>query len=166
MRRLCVIFGLLLLAGTAAAQPGRGGGQRGKLERIRQHISTMRAHRLTEALQLDEPTAGRLFALLGQYDDQFAQLLRQGGELRRELRAELSGGGADDAKVNRLIDGLLGNQRAMWKLQDDRFAAVRRVLTPAQAAKALIVLNEIDRAIGKQIRRAMKRGRRGPPNPP
>jgi hypothetical protein len=130
-------------------------------ERIRQRIRAARQWKLTEALELDEDTADKLFPILDSFDDKFVEAMGKGRELRRELRAALDSK-AGDSKVNGIVDGMLDNQRAIWKLNEKRFQAARKVLSAEQAAKALIVLPEVDRAIRRQMRKAMGKDGRGP----
>jgi len=128
-----------------------------KRARLRQRIRALRAWRLTEALKLDEATAAKLFPILSRFDDQMVKAARQGRALRRQLRQAVKKG-ATDAQMSALIDQVVAQQTAMWKLQGERFQAVRKVLSPRQAATILVVLPQIDRAIERQIRAAMKRG--------
>lgn len=131
-------------------------------ERLRQRIRAMRAWYLTEELHLDDNTAARLFPVLGQFDERIDAVHRRGVELRRALRRELASARPDGAAVNRLLDALLAHYDELYRAQRERFAAVRKVVTPQQAAKLLLVLPKIDDAIRRQIQRAL-RGRRGPP---
>jgi hypothetical protein len=169
-------------AGTALAQPGaqpdpnarptvengppRAGGPAGprgtaRRERLRQRIRAMRAWYLTEQLQLDDTTAGRLFPILGQFDDDLEALRQRGGKLRRTLRREMDSPRPDPAAVNRLIDALLAHYGDLYRVQRERFAAVRRVVTPAQSARLLLLLPRIDDAVRRQIQRAMGGGGKG-----
>lgn len=144
-------------APAAKARPGI----EAKRARLRQRIRALRAWRLTEALELDEATAARLFPILSRYDDRMVKAARQGRALRRQLRQAVKKG-APDAQMSALVDRVVAQQTAMWKLQAERFQAVRKVLSPRQAATILVVLPQIDRAIERQIRAAMKRhGKRG-----
>ncbi len=137
-----------------------------KRAKIRQRIRALRAWRLTEALDLDEKSAIRLFPVLNRYDAQLLKLARQGHTLRRELRRQLKAPTPDNRRLNRLIGQMTKHKRNGFRLRNARFADLRKVLTPAQAAKLMIVLPEIDRRIARKIRRAMRKGpkaRRGRP---
>lgn len=142
------------------AQPKNAAAKR---KRILRRIRTIRAWRLTEALDLDTQTAARLFPILNRFDVQFAKISKQAGQVRRQMRRSMRGGNPNAAQLNALINQMVKIQRASWSLREARFRAVRKVLTPAQAAKILIILPEIDRRIRRQIRQAMRgqRGRRG-----
>ncbi len=120
-----------------------------KRAKLKKKIRTMRAIVLAEELDLDEDTAAKLFPILNKYDDEFAKLAKQAIELRHLID------GAADADLDDLVDDLVANQRARWQLDEDRFQAVRKVLTARQAARILVVLPEIDRKILQGARKAI-----------
>jgi Spy/CpxP family protein refolding chaperone len=159
------------LATPADAQPRRGGpagppagpvdrrdgeGPAGRIERrelIKKKIRAMRAYTLTEELALDEQTAGKLFPVLARYDDETDRLLEKRVDIQRRLRHADS---LKDPKViERLLDEAVANQRAFWDLEDKRVADLRKVLTPVQAAKLLVVLPALERKIQSQLRKAI-----------
>jgi hypothetical protein len=152
------------LAHTAGAQPRRGGdggaapadrrhGAADRREQIKQKIRAIRDSKLTEALVLDEPTAGRLFPVLARYDDETDKLLDKRIDVQRRLRRVYSL--KDTRAVERLLDEAVANQRGFWDLEDKRIAELRKVLTPVQTAKLLVVLPELERKIQNQLRKAI-----------
>ena len=164
-----VMLALLGLAAPADAQPRRGGpaGPLGPLDRrdgegpgrierrelIKKKIRAMRAYTLTEELALDEQTAGRLFPVLARYDDETDKLLEKRVDIQRRLRHADSV--KDPKAIERLLDEAVANQRAFWDLEDKRVADLRKVLTPVQAAKLLVVLPALERKIQSQLRKAI-----------
>ena len=112
----------------------------------------MRALILAEELELDEATASKLAPVLNRFDDEMAKLLTERLRLRDELRAAHDAG--DDKRLDTLIERLVANQDARWDTERKRFADLRRLLTPRQAARLLDVLPEIDRRIMKGLREA------------
>lgn len=158
------------LVREAAAQPRRGDGAGGPAERrgsadsrdrreqIKKKIRALRAYTLTEELVLDEQTAARLFPLLARYDDDFDKLLEQRVEVQRRLKRVAS---QDPRAVDRVIDEAIANQRGFWDLQDKRVQALRKILTPGQIAKLLVVLPAIERRIENQLRKAIVQRRPG-----
>jgi hypothetical protein len=139
-----------------------------KREMLKQRVRALRAWTLTEELQLDDATAARLAPILARYDDAFARLMEQAVTLRRASDDAVAR--ADDRAINRTIDDLLANQRARAQLEEQRFQELRRALTPAQAARLMVVLPEIDRRIHHKLRRVLEDRRRGrggrPPGAP
>lgn len=172
-----ILLALALAAGSAAAQPGRsaparpGAGQADKAA-LKKRIRAMRVWYLTEELELDDATAARLFPVLGKYDDQLEALQVEGARLRGELRQSLAGRRrGNPADSARLVDALLAHYDKVYQLQRDRIIAARKVLTPAQTGRLILVLPRVDNAIRRQIGRVMRgqamgkerrrRGRRG-----
>jgi hypothetical protein len=78
---------------------------------------------------------------------------------RADLARQLEGSGAikDPRAIDKLIDDAVANQKAFWDLEDKRLAELRKILTPAQIARLLIVLPAFERKIQNQLRRAINR---------
>jgi hypothetical protein len=123
-------------------------------ERVKKRIRAIRAIAVTEELGLDTADAGKLFPVLAKYDDDFDRLLLVRGQLQKRLDA--AGGMRDPKAIDKLIDEALANQRAFWDLEDKRIAELRKILTPAQVARLLIVLPALERKIQNQLRQAIK----------
>jgi hypothetical protein len=169
---------VLGLSQGAAAQPHRGGADgsaarrdggpggpptSARREQIKKKIRALRAYTLTEELALDEQTAARLFPALSRYDDETDKLLEKRVDVQRRLRRADSL--RDERAVERLIDEASANQRAFWKLEDKRFEELRKILTPVQTAKLLVVLPAFERRIQNQLRKAIVSRRTGPGAP-
>ena len=152
--RVLVALILVVLAGSLAdAQPAAQNAAR--REAIKKKIRALRAYTLTEELQLDDKTTARLFPVLARWDDVTEKLVQQRVDLMRRLHA--SGELKDPKAVDRLIDEAIANQKAFWDLEDRRVAELRKVLTPAQTARMLLVLPAFERRIQNQLRRAISR---------
>lgn len=160
----------LVLAGAplAHAQPRRPVigdeaplGSQERREQIKKKIRTMRAFTLTEELALDEQTAGRLFPMLARFDDEIDKLLQRRVELHRRLRRVDTI--RDPRQVERLIDDVIGNERAFRELEDRKITELRKLLPPQQMAKVLIVMPALERRIKNQLRKAIA-GRIGKAN--
>lgn len=139
---------------AAAADPGpRVGDRDAAREQARQKIRALRAMILVQELGLDEATAGKLGPVLARHDDELARLQAERRGLRKAMRDALAGN--DDRKLEGLVDALVANQRARWDREQARFAEVRKLLSPRQAARLLDVLPQIDRRILQGLRRAV-----------
>jgi Spy/CpxP family protein refolding chaperone len=150
MRALLII---MLLAVTASAQAPRGPAV-DKREQVKKKIRAMRAFTLTDELSLDEKTAAKLFPILSRWDDVTDKLLQQRVDIQRKLT---SGQITDSKQLDKLIDDAVANQKAFWDLEDKRLAEMRKVLTPQQTARLLVVLPAFERKIQNQLRRAINR---------
>jgi Spy/CpxP family protein refolding chaperone len=163
-----MLAGLAGFLGSAArvdAQPRRGplaerrddGGlaTSERREQIKKKIRAMRAFTLTEELALDEATASQLFPVLARYDDETDKLLEKRLDVQRRLRhADTL---RDNRAIDRLIEEALANQRGFRELEDRRLAELRKILTPVQTAKVLVVLPALERRIQNQLRKAISR---------
>ncbi len=179
---LAVAFGAS--GGLASAQPGNtppnGGPPAGahppagnpgpapnRREAIKKRLRELRAYQLTEQVSLDDATVARLFPLLAKYDDEIFRLLVARAEVQRRLNDTSAAG--DPRAIDRAIDDAVANQRGFRDVEDRRIADLRKILTPAQTARVLIVLPAIERKIENQLRNAIenpggggKRGGAGP----
>jgi hypothetical protein len=160
-RRIALALALALasgLASTAAAQPRRdtpAAGARAdeRRERIKKRIRALRAYTLTDELGLDEATAAKVFPILSKYDDQIGKQLAARHKLRGDLDAATARG--DTKAIDPLIDDLVANQKALWAIDEKRFAELRKVLSPQQAAKLLVVLPALERKVQRLLERAV-----------
>ncbi len=162
--KIGLVVGILAMAlvGPVAAQPAapaaQADTQQQRRDRIKQRVRAIRAYTLTEQLALDEATAAKLFPALAKYDEEFDRLLAA----RAELHKRLEGAGAiKDAKaVDKVIDDAVSNQRAIWDVEARRLDQLRKILTPSQVARTLIVLPAMERRIQNQLRKvAQKAGK-------
>ena len=141
---------------TDGPEPDRRTARR---ERVRQRIRAMRAWYLTEELDLDDATATRLFPVLSKYDERLAEVHQRGVELRRALRRAMSGSRPDQTSIDRLMDDLLTHYDNLYRVQRDRLVAVRRVMSPSQSARLVLILPRLDDAVRREIERATKKRR-------
>ncbi len=149
---------------SVAAQPGdaqriKRAKKAGKRDRVKERIRAMRAWVLTEQLDLDAATAEKMFPILARYDDELARLLGERKQLRAQLTAARRAGGPP---LDALLDKLVANQRARWAAEEQRFADLRTMLTPEQAADLLDLLPEVDRKILRGLRQAIDQGAPAP----
>jgi Spy/CpxP family protein refolding chaperone len=150
LRRICVVLSLLgSLAAVAHAGPGQA-----KRDEIREKIRALRIARLIQVLDLDERGAARLTPIVDRGYDQIAAIAKDSGAARRELRLLVVAHPPDDVKINRLVDRLLANKARVEAVESSMLADMRRVLSPVQVARLVVVLPEINHQIQQQIRRA------------
>jgi len=157
--RFLALVLLAAFAGPAvtSAQPHPGKTKETKIERVKKRVRALRAYTLTEELGLDTYGAGTLFPVLARYDDEFDRLLAARGVLTKALDGA---GDLKDAKAaDKLIDQMLANQRTFWDLEEKRVAELRKILTPAQTARLLVVLPALERKIQNQLRHAAQGGK-------
>ena len=154
MRGLVLAGVLAFCAQVGHAQSrveGPAEGRAPAAESVKQKIRTLRAYALTDALALDEATASRLFPTLAKWDDAVDKVVSARVDLTRKLRTT-----RNDAELDRLIDAQVANQRALWDIEERRIADVRKILTPAQTARLLVVLPSFERKLQNQLRKAIR----------
>jgi hypothetical protein len=167
MRRLlsAAIVLVVLAFGTAAAQPKGGAAPDPKrVEAIKNRIRGLRAQTLTDELKLDNTALSKVLPILSKWDDVTDKLVRERVDIRKRLAN--AGSITDPKALDRLVDDAIANQKQFYDLEDKRLAELRKVLTPGQTAKLIVVLPEFERKIQNQLRRAvMRAGRAGPASP-
>jgi hypothetical protein len=131
-----------------------------RADKIKQQVRERRAFELTDALELDEKTAGRMFAVFGRYDEQFDKLIAA----RTALQAKLNGAEQirDPKVLEKLIDDAVANQRAFWDLEEHRLTELRTILTPQQVAKLIVVLPQLERKLQNQLQKAITNANKKP----
>lgn len=129
-------------------------------EKIRKRIETMKMWKLTQALDLDEKLASRLFPMLHEYD-------RKRDGVEREIRKEVDSLKAviethDEPAMKKIMASLEKKHDALRQLRDEERSRLREILTVEQQAKYLIFRMEFKREIRKMIAEARwKRRERG-----
>jgi hypothetical protein len=161
--RALVLLVLLAFTTTAHADRRRDRPTGDRREAVKKKIRALRAYTLTEELGLDAALAGRVFPILAKWDDVTDKLLVQRVELTRQMSATTAS--TNPKLLDKLIDDSVTNQRAMWDLEDKRLAELRKILSPVQTAKLLVVLPQFERRIQNQLRRAIQKARGGSPPP-
>lgn len=161
MRIVAAIVLVLVASATTFAQPrGPGRGSAAptldeRREAIKNRIRGKRAEMLTDKLKLDDKALAKLLPLLSKWDDVTDKLLLERVDLQKRFAT------ADQLKdpraIDKLIDDAIANQKAFWDLEDKRLAEIRKVLTPQQVAKLLVVLPAFERRIQNQLRKAILR---------
>lgn len=145
------------LAAPPGPPPGHSpaGPREGMREEVMNRIRTMRMIRITEELKPDEETAGKMFAILTRADDEERELWKQQRELYRQLRDAARVDKPDQAKLKALVDQIVAGHGRRATIEDEKIKALRRILSPVQAAKLVLLLPEIDHGIRRDLRRFM-----------
>ncbi|MBA3395585.1 MAG: hypothetical protein H0T89_23250 [Deltaproteobacteria bacterium] len=176
--RAWIVALALVIAGTAnvpvaAAQPRTGPPPRtdpaplprvdrlndrqlDRRDAVKKKIRAMRAYTLTEELELDEKSAAKLFPVLAKWDEVSDKLIVQRLDVQRRLAAATAVPG-DPKVLDKLIDEAIANQKAFWDLEDKRLSELRKILTPTQTARLIVVLPAFERRIQKQLQTVTRR---------
>ncbi len=128
------------------------------LERMR----ALRAWKIVEALKLDEAASARLFPILSRYDEREMTVAAERQAIMHDLREATEAPHPDDARLTAALNKLLANRTKLRALHDDRIKDVRKVLTPVQQAKLVLLLPRLERDFAGWIHEASGRGGGGP----
>src|SRR5439155_9815110 len=71
-----------------------------------------------------------------------------------EKQLDAASTATDNKAVDKLIDDAAANQKALWDTEVKRLADLRKILTPQQVARTLVVLPKMERQIQNQLRKA------------
>jgi hypothetical protein len=156
MKSVLVVVALACSAGIVAADPGGNANVPAAQRRanIKHRIQALRAAEITTDLNLDSDAAAKLTATLNKYDDETDALVQQRVELARKLQN--AGPNTSTKDAERMIDDAVANAKAFRDLEDRRFGEIRKLLTPQQTAKLLVVLPEFERKIQNQLKNAIQ----------
>lgn len=168
--RLIAASGLLLLAlalpAPAGAQPPGPGGdpeRKSDKDRMRQQIfdqfRAFRMWKMTEELKLDEATAAKLFPLLSKYDEQERELGRDRAHAYREMRQLLEAPNPDPARLDALVERMIALRARRDVLEREKIAAIRKVLSPVQMARLVMLMPRIEEDFRVKIRDAIDTAR-------
>jgi hypothetical protein len=168
-----VTLGLLLAGTTARAEPPSApvpsippvADQRSP-DQLRKEVldrmRALRAFKIVEALKLDEATSARLFPILSRYDEREMAIAAERHGLMHELREATEAPHPDDARLTATLNKLQANRAKEHALRDERVKDVRKVLTPIQQAKLVLLLPRLEHDFAGWIHEAS--GRSGPPS--
>lgn len=125
------------------------------LERVR----TLRAGALAEVLKPDTAAVAKIVDIAAGFEDRTLAARQQARSLRHELEALLKQPKPDDAAINKLVDEVGAHRTRLQQVEDERAAAMRKVLSPSQYAKVMIAWPRINRRIQEQLFKALIRSK-------
>jgi hypothetical protein len=149
-------------AATQAGAPIPGDGRTPDQLRteVLERMRALRAWRIVDALKLDEATSARLFPILARYDDRQMALATERRDTRRLLRAEVQAMRPDEGRLTSAINRLLANRERQRAMEDDMVKELRKVLTPVQQAKLMLLLPRIEHEFAQRVQQAAEDQRR------
>jgi Spy/CpxP family protein refolding chaperone len=124
------------------------------LERMR----ALRAWKIVEALKLDEATSARLFPILSRYDEREMAIAAERHAIMVELREATEAPHPDDVKLTATLNKLLVIRTKEHAMRDERIKEVRKVLTPVQQARLVLLLPRLEHDFAGWIHEASGHG--------
>ncbi len=132
-----------------------------KRAQVRQQATELVMQRLTQELALDPATQAQLRQSWDRTQSQIEGVRKEMWLAMKELRAQLQSPTPDNARLSQLSDVVVNDRAKVEQLEQQRIAEWRRILTPAQFAKAVLVSPRIKREVQQQVMQAV-RGMRAP----
>lgn len=163
MRRLAWIFCLLLIAGLIQAPLLMADDDMDRekdLARVRKKVEALRAWQLTEVLDLDEETSSRLFPAMREADQERWKIESSNRKLVREMNRELESRDPDQGKIDRILEKLQTNRRALNRVEERHLEKVRQILSPEDTARYIMFQIRFQREIKRKAAEALRDRRR------
>lgn len=165
-RVAAIILALILLSlpATVPADDAMDLPAEGDVGRIRKKVEALRAWRLTEELNLDQETSGRLFPVIREADEQRLALERENRRLIRTLNQELQSRDVDQNEVDRIIDQLISNRLEQARNEERHLNKIRSILTPEMSARYIMFQVRFQRELRNLVNERVRdrRDRAGP----
>ena len=133
----------------------------GDTDRVLERLRIVRAAALTEALELDEETAIRLFPYLRETDQQLDELHRAKKQHRQALRDMVASESYDDAAIDEHLEALGEIEVGIAQLRARQLSGLDRILTSEQRVKYMMVRARLDQEARRIIREERLRSRDG-----
>jgi len=158
-----VLMSLLFVA-PAWSDPGQDGaaGENRRAEML-EKIRIVRMYSLTEALELDEATAAKLFPYLRKHDGTLETLQQNKHKSHRALRKMVKDGNFDEAAAERHFAVILEADIEIAKTERLQLEGLKDILSTEQRVKFVTAKPSFERKIREIIReeRRRRRGKQG-----
>ena len=123
-------------------------------QRIRENIHTLRLLKMTEALDLTDQQAAKIFPALGRIEKEKAEIQKTIFSDIRNLRALLAAPTPDEKAIDTLLGTVKGLREELRKKDDEFEGVLENSLTLVQKAKYQIFSMDFYRGLGEKLRRA------------
>lgn len=126
-------------------------------ERFKERLRLMRMVALTEALELDEATAAKLFPYMREGDAAQGEVHDAIRQHRKALKQMAEDENFDDKAIDEHIAAIGKLEEKMAGLRAEQVAGLKRILTAEQRLKFLLTRAHLER----ELRQALREHRRG-----
>lgn len=156
MKRNTTTMAAMMLTLTLALPAAAQGPLAQKRAALKQQVTDYMIQQLTQQVPLDAPTATRVREIWVRYQDQIEGVHREQGMIMKELKSLLAAAQPNDARLTQLSDQALANKLKVEQLDNQRALELRRVLTPVQLAKVIVISPALRRQVQQQFWKAMQ----------
>ena len=130
-------------------------------EAAMQRVRIVRAAALTEALELDEATAARLFPFLREHDSKMEDIHAHKKQARRALKQMVKDGSFPEKEIDELLATIAEADVELAEARADQLEGLKRVLSAEQRVKFVMVQRRLDEEVRRVIREERVRRRGG-----
>jgi hypothetical protein len=154
---LCLAFA----APAAAETPPPNDASDEEREAFMSRLKMMRMYALTEALELDEATAARLFPYLREGDEAIGKAHREVRIHRKALRNLATEDSPKDADIDPHIAAIAKLEQVMTALRADQIDGLKGILSAEQRLRFVLTHARIERELRSALRDRRQRAYRG-----
>lgn len=125
-------------------------------------VREVRAKALTELLKPDAAATAKVVEIAAGFEDRTLLARQEMRHQRQQLEQLVKQPNPDNAAINLAIEGVMLQRERLRLAEDERSAALRKVLTPAQYGTVMIAWPRINRRIQEQLFKALLQSKGGP----
>ena len=159
-----LLVALVAPAAAWANGPGDGSGNKeARKERRAKFVAKMKAHRgkmLREKLGLNEERAKQVEVVMERFHGQRRALHQQMEVHHKALRKLLKADSNDQQAYKKAVDGMIAGRDKMQQLKREQIGQLRKLLTPKEQAKAMLLMHRMKRRMHHKMMR-MHHGKGG-----
>ncbi len=161
---LTVLLFVLSPPGLALAEPPPHEGAEGHAEgeesqRMKERVRMMRMYALTEALELDEATAAKLFPYLRSGDETIHQLHDERRTHRRALHRMMKSEEVNAKALDKHIEALERLEIELARAKAEQIRGLKPILSPEQRLRFVVVQERFERRMRGMLREEQRRRR-------
>ncbi len=127
--------------------------------KLRQNINTLRMLRMTQALDLTEDQAARIFPVINRVEREKARLQNQMGLALRDLRQALRQVPVDEPRIGDLVRKVYDLRTLTREKESELEACLDENLTPVQKGRYLLFSVDFFRGLDENLRRLREKTR-------
>ncbi len=132
--------------------PGQGDGPgMQKHEKLRERIELMAMWKLTDALDLDQETAAKLFPMLHEFNAQQQELREKRREIIVGLKTEVEKKKPNSDSLSEMIEDFKENEIELVKQRNKKLDELSKLLTEEQVAKMIVFVPQFERDVRQMI---------------
>jgi len=163
-KHICLILAFFVFWSAVAYGQGQGNGMQNR-QRVRENLATLRLLRLTQALDLSEEQAAKIFPTVNKIEKDKLKIQRDMSADLRDLRQLVENDPLKEAEIMAKIKSVKDGQRLIRQKDDELEACLENNLTTVQKAKHVLFQIEFYRFLEQSLDRVRQMRNNPPPAP-